>query len=102
MLPNDYFFFIIAVLRTQHAKHSGRAMLATIISFAQVCKTALTIFKKCYRFGNIFCYTRGMDYIQVVIDAFWIIMEKSVPVVVPILAIILIFTFIRSLLFYDR
>ena len=43
-----------------------------------------------------------MDYITVVIDSFWAIMEQITVVIVPIIAILLIFTIVKGLLFNDR
>lgn len=43
-----------------------------------------------------------MDYVNIVVDSFWAIMEGIVPVITPVIAIILIFTIIRGLLFYER
>lgn len=40
-----------------------------------------------------------MDYVDVVIDAFWAIMEQSVQIAVPIICIILIFSIVKGLLF---
>lgn len=47
-------------------------------------------------------YNRVMAYVNVVVDAFWEIMEAFVPVAVPIIVIILIFSFVKGLIFNDR
>lgn len=43
-----------------------------------------------------------MEYITVVIDSFWAIMEQMTTVCVPIIAILLIFGIVKGLLFNDR
>lgn len=43
-----------------------------------------------------------MAYVNVVVNAFWEIMEAFVPVAVPIIVIILIFSFVKGLIFNDR
>lgn len=43
-----------------------------------------------------------MEYIGVVITSFWAIMEQITTVIVPIIAIVLLFTIVKGLLFNDR
>lgn len=47
---------------------------------------------------RFFCYNEAMSYIQSVIDCFWMIMEALVPLIVPILAVFIVFRLIRMLL----
>lgn len=51
---------------------------------------------------GFFWYNVLMEYITVVIDSFWLIMEQITQVIVPIFAIILLFTIVKGLLFNDR
>lgn len=51
---------------------------------------------------GFFWYNVLMEYITVVIDSFWLIMEQITEVIVPIFAIILLFTIVKGLLFNDR
>lgn len=51
---------------------------------------------------NFFVYNRLMEYITVVIDSFWLIMQQMTTVCVPIIAILLIFGIVKGLLFNDR
>lgn len=43
-----------------------------------------------------------MEYITVVIDSFWLIMQQMTTLFVPIIAIILIFGIVKGLLFNER
>lgn len=43
-----------------------------------------------------------MEYITVVTDSFWLIMEQITEVIVPIITIMLLFGIVKGLLFYDR
>lgn len=51
---------------------------------------------------HLFCYNVVMEYITVVIDSFWLIMQQITTVIVPIIAILLLFGIVKGLLFNDR
>lgn len=43
-----------------------------------------------------------MDYVTVVIEAFWSLFTASIPMILPIFAFMIVFTIIRGLLWNDR
>lgn len=65
-------------------------------------KNAFRSSHKGVRKAFFICYNMLMEYITVVIDSFWAIMQQITVVIVPIIAILLIFTVVKGLLFNDR
>lgn len=43
-----------------------------------------------------------MDYMSVVIEAFWEVMTSATTLIVPVIVVILLFSIIKGLLFNDR
>lgn len=43
-----------------------------------------------------------MDYVTIVIDAFWDLLTATIPMILPIFAFMIVFTIIRGLLWNDR
>lgn len=50
----------------------------------------------------LFWYNGGMDYMTVVIDAFWDLFTASIDMIVPVFLFMIVFTIIRGLLWHDR
>lgn len=57
--------------------------------------------KKALR-GLFSWYNLLMDYVQAVIEAFWLMLQASASMLVPLIVIFLVFSLIRGLLFNER
>jgi len=109
----DFFknFFIIAVSANAHSNLQRRHSVPPakkFLTYVQNCSpdgefcTPLFQTKKSSLAGSFLLYNVVMDYITVVINSFWLIMQQITVVFVPILAILLIFSIVRGLIFNDR
>lgn len=56
----------------------------------------LTPFFYIYFFSFLLCYNSFMEYILVVIDSFWAIMEQCATIFLPIIVIFILFRLIKT------